>query len=460
MHSGLSLSRPPAPADPATPHAAHAGTTRECPDCGLFLNLPRLPRRTVARCPRCAAVLRHSRIDPLVRPLALALTGLALMLLAADLPFMTLSVYGVEHETHLISGPVALEYYGMAELGVVILAFTLIAPTARLLAIAYVLAALRTPRPPPHLALVFRWVAWLRPWAMVEVFLLGVFVAYTKLVDLAHVDVGGACYAMAGLMLVMAATDSVLDSQAVWEALPPRGEIAPIPPNPVQPDAALTGPDRLPMLGCHTCGLVSPASHEHCVRCGSLLRARKPHSLSRTWALLAAAACLYIPANILPVLTLVRLDRGEPSTILGGAVQLLDAGMWPLALLVFVASITVPVLKIVSLTFMLLTTQSGSAWRLRERTVLYRVVEFIGRWSMIDVFMISILTALVHLGFFAQVYPNAGVLAFCAVVILTMLAAASFDPRLMWDAAAQRRPQAAPAHSKTVRAGPLHEGAV
>ncbi len=141
------------------------------------------------------------------------------------------------------------------------------------------------------------------------------------------------------------------------------------------------------------------------------------------------------------MLTLTRLGQGEPSTILGGALELLAAGMWPLALLVFVASITVPVLKIASLSLMLLTTRAGSAWWLRGRTKLYRLVEFIGRWSMIDVFMISILAALVQMGFFATVYPGPGVLAFCAVVILTMLAASSFDPRLMWDAAAAGRQQ-------------------
>jgi paraquat-inducible protein A len=140
---------------------------------------------------------------------------------------------------------------------------------------------------------------------------------------------------------------------------------------------------------------------------------------------------------------------------LGGVRQLIEAQMWPLALLVFFASITVPVLKIAGLTLMLVTTQRRSAWRLRERTRLYRIVDFIGRWSMIDVFMISILTALVRLGVIASVYPGPGVLAFCAVVILTMLAAACFDPRLMWDAAESRlKAAAAPAAVAAPAAAP------
>jgi paraquat-inducible protein A len=144
---------------------------------------------------------------------------------------------------------------------------------------------------------------------------------------------------------------------------------------------------------------------------------------------------LYIPANILPVMTVVRLGRGEPDTILSGVWALAAAGMWPLALLVFFASITVPVLKLAALAWLVLSTRAGSAARLRERTRLFRIVDAIGRWSMIDVFMVAILTAIVRLGALASVTPGPGVVAFCAVVMLTMVAAECFDPRLMWDRA-------------------------
>lgn len=154
---------------------------------------------------------------------------------------------------------------------------------------------------------------------------------------------------------------------------------------------------------------------------------------------MAAAAALYVPANLLPVLTLVSFGRGAPSTILGGVMELAAAGDWPLAALVFFASITVPLLKLIGLTVMLVSIRRRAQTRLRERTVLYRIVDAIGRWSMIDVFVVSILTALVRMGFLASVYPGPGVLAFCGVVILTILAAMSFDARLMWDAAERRR---------------------
>jgi paraquat-inducible protein A len=192
-------------------------------------------------------------------------------------------------------------------------------------------------------------------------------------------------------------------------------------------------------MGCDTCGLVSRAAEgSQCPRCGFTLNHRKRDSIARTWALSLAALILYIPANVYPVLTVIQLGAGHPSTILGGVLELLEAGMWPLAALVFFASVAVPVLKLVGLTILLISTQRGDRRRLRDRTILYRVVEAVGRWSMIDIFMESILVALVQFGSVVTINPGAGAIGFASVVILTMLAARNFDPRLMWDRAADR----------------------
>ncbi|HYQ91116.1 MAG TPA: paraquat-inducible protein A [Candidatus Competibacteraceae bacterium] len=160
---------------------------------------------------------------------------------------------------------------------------------------------------------------------------------------------------------------------------------------------------------------------------------RKPDSVARTWALTLTAAILYIPANVFPVMTVVSMGRKEPDTILSGVEALIAADMWPIALLVFFASITVPMLKLISLTYLLLSVQRKSRWRPRDRTVLYRITEAVGRWSMIDIFMISILVALVRLGNIATFEASPGAIAFAAVVVITMFAAMSFDPRLIWD---------------------------
>ena len=201
--------------------------------------------------------------------------------------------------------------------------------------------------------------------------------------------------------------------------------------------------DGTRVIACHGCELVLACDDagpnvlegDRCPRCHTSLLRRKPDSLRRTAVYLIGAAILYLPANVLPVLTLTRLGQGQPSTILAGVEELYNGGMLPLALLVFFASITVPCLKVVSLAAMIWMTHRGSSSLLLDRTRLFRIVDFIGRWSMIDVFMISILVALVRFGFLANVVADPGCVAFALVVILTIFAANSFDPRLMWDAA-------------------------
>ncbi|MBF0438331.1 MAG: paraquat-inducible protein A [Magnetococcales bacterium] len=189
-------------------------------------------------------------------------------------------------------------------------------------------------------------------------------------------------------------------------------------------------------IGCHVCGLTIPKQAvdlRSCPRCQAAMHSRKPKSLSRTWALLLTAVILYIPANVYPVMTVIKMGRGEPDTILSGVKHLIESGMWPLALLVFVASIVVPVMKIGVLSYLVLSVQRRSKWRALDRTMLYRLLEAFGHWSMVDIFLVSILIALVDFGSIATIKPGIGASFFAAVVVLTLLAAHSFDPRLIWD---------------------------
>ena len=195
---------------------------------------------------------------------------------------------------------------------------------------------------------------------------------------------------------------------------------------------------------CHDCGLLGrlpgPAAHgARCARCGAELHLRKPRSLERTWALVIAAAVCYVPANVLPVMNVTSFGEVASDTIFSGVVYFLTHGMWPLALVVFVASIFVPVLKLAILTFLLISVERGSSWRPVERTRLYRITEAIGRWSMVDIFAITILVALVRLGNLASIDAGPGAVFFGAVVVITMLAAESFDPRLIWDRSEARK---------------------
>lgn len=189
---------------------------------------------------------------------------------------------------------------------------------------------------------------------------------------------------------------------------------------------------------CHDCRLLSQlsgaAAHGvRCARCGAALHLRKPRSIERTWALLISAAICYVPANLLPIMTVTSLGKEQSDTIMSGVIFLLVHGMWPLAAIVFTASVVVPLAKLVSLSFLCISVQRHSRWRPRERTRMYRITEAVGRWSMVDIYVVTILVALVHLGAIATIEARAGAVFFGAVVVLTMLAAESFDPRLIWD---------------------------
>ena len=177
----------------------------------------------------------------------------------------------------------------------------------------------------------------------------------------------------------------------------------------------------------------SDTDEQLCTRCGALIHARRPNSLTRTWALLITAAILYIPANLLPIMTVSSLGQGDPSTIMSGVIQLVQHGMFPIAAVVFIASILVPTFKLVGIGLLLFSVQRHQPLSAQQRIVMYRFIEFIGRWSMLDIFVIAILVALVNFGRLASIEANLGAAAFASVVILTMLAAVTFDPRLIWD---------------------------
>ena len=187
---------------------------------------------------------------------------------------------------------------------------------------------------------------------------------------------------------------------------------------------------------CRDCATLARAGSgsECCPRCGAELRFRKPYSLSRTWAFLIAALVLYVPANMLPVMHTEWLSGAQDDTILTGVAYLWNTGSWPLALVVFVASVGVPLLKLVTLSALAVSVQLRSKWKPRVRARLYRVLELIGRWSMLDIYVTAILVALVQAKTLAKIDAAPGALAFAGVVVLTMAATMSFDPRLIWDA--------------------------
>lgn len=195
------------------------------------------------------------------------------------------------------------------------------------------------------------------------------------------------------------------------------------------------------LISCHHCEFVSRresgSPHNQsiiCPRCDAELHTRTPNSLAKTTALLLAAIFMYIPANILPIMNVTYLGTGQSDTIIQGVLHLIEEGMWPLALIVFVASIIVPLLKLTVMAGLIISVKMRSHWCPAQRTRLFHITEFVGRWSMVDIFVLAILVALVQFGNLASVDAGLGALSFALVVILTMFAAHCFDPRLIWDA--------------------------
>lgn len=413
-----------------------------CHECDLLQRQVALPRGGMARCPRCGAELYRDRPDSLNRALAFALAALVLFATANAFPIVGLNVSGDVVQTTLIGGVRVLYRDGMWSLAGLVLVTTILMPLLEILAILYLLVPLRLNGTPRRPEAAFRGLHLARTWGMTEVLILGILVALVKLVHLASVVPGVALWAFGATMVALAATAAAFDQAEVRSHI----GVGRAPQGADDEDVRGSGPAttaaRAGLLVCHGCGLLlKRAAHGHdegCPRCGAHVHVRTPNSIPRTWAFLMAAMVLYIPANVLPVMDTSSLFGAQSDTILSGVVYLWTSGSWPLAVVVFVASIAVPLLKILALGFLVVAAQKRARWMLVERARIYRLVEFVGRWSMLDIYVITILVALVQFSALATIKAGPAAIAFGAVVVLTIVAARSFDPRLTWDAVEKR----------------------
>lgn len=302
--------------------------------------------------------------------------------------------------------------------------FVVAFPALELGALLYVSAGLLRGRRVPGFHLLLRVVQGARHWAMTEVLMIGILVTAIKMTSLARVIPHPGLFAF-GALTILCAVALRYEPRALW-ALGER--IDPVRRAPVE-----TGSGQ--PVACHACGLLNDGACDgrHCRRCGAVLHRRIPNSITWTWALLAAAAMLYVPANILPVMYTESIGGTGGDTIMSGVVLFWETGSPGLAIVIFVASVLVPVSKLVALAVLAGTAQWGSRWAPAGRTRVYRMVEFIGRWSMLDIFVVTLTVALVRFQTLAVITAGPGALAFGCVVILTMIASSRFDPRLIWD---------------------------
>ncbi len=382
----------------------------------------------MASCSQCGFALYRQSAVSLQGWIALVLGALVVFAIANWFPIASLSAQGLVVRVTLADALLLTWQQGHVLVAIMTGLFGLVFPLGQILFLLWALMALRAGRLPDDFHYGLRVLRAISVWSMIPVLLLGVLVAIVKLAGMAAVNVEPGLWAFAVLSAMMTMLSRV-SAHRLWRYAEDRG-LAPVSGELLEPaDTA---------ANCLECGYVQPwHPHRHekpsCGRCGAALHWRKPEPLARVWALVIAAAILYIPANILPVMY-VRLPTGVSShTILGGVVELWRLGSWDLAVIVFVASVVVPMTKLFALAVLMVKRQWKGVAVQRQRTRLYELVEFIGQWSMLDVFVVILLSAMANFPGVSQITAGAGAASFGMVVVLTMFAAHSFDPRMGWD---------------------------
>lgn len=395
-----------------------------CHECGELQTTVSISPEYQPTCHNCGVPLHIGSGEWIEKACALAVTGLILFIISNVFPLLALEVGGFRQEATLMSGVFALLERDQWLLSALVFTTIFLFPLLELLALMYLLLPYRAQRKLPGQIPILRWLILSRPWSMLEIFLLGVLVTSVKLKDMAILIPGPAMYSFFALVMVLILIYITIDRRKLWGWL--------------YPNNCYTSDGDEALYDCKICEAVVGESivdkQKQCPRCTSDLHKRIPHSLEKTSALLLAALILYLPANLLPMMTYNSLGEQHRDTIFSGVVKLIADGMWGIAIVVFVASIVVPIAKFVVLIYLIWSAKKGFTSGAKQKATLYRITEFIGRWSMVDVFVVTLLVALVQFGFIGNVEPGGAIIAFGAVVVLTMLAAETFDPRLLWDA--------------------------
>lgn len=396
-----------------------------CHHCGQLHVKPQLQERERASCVRCGTVLLQKGRLNVSAWLALSVAALWVFLIANLMPVATLSSAGMSRSATFLQSVSVTWDQGFALVALMCLMVGFLIPLLQLLLQTWVLFFLYLKKYPVGLR-TFARLLWLcKPWSMIPVFMLGVLVAVVKLAGMASLEPEAGLWAFAVLTLLLTLLNK-LNSRKLWQLAQEQGVAHDVPVNLHAGQYA---------LACEVCSQItmSDLSAGRCCRCNAIVHYRKPKHKSRTLALLAAAIVFYVPANLYPIMAIDAFLGSSKHTILGGVLQLWELGSWDLALIVFVASVVVPISKIVIMLVLYINDKSGSHAIQQQHTRLYQIVEYIGQWSMLDVFVVILLGALANFGALMSVMPGQGATAFGLVVIFTMLAAHSFDIREGWD---------------------------
>ena len=406
--------------------AVHAGQKDWliCHECGELQKSVEVSPEYQVVCFNCGNVLHVGHGRWLDTASALAVTAFILLIACNILPFLTLEVGPHSQTATILDGVWALierEHWLLA--GAVFTTIFLF-PLFEVFAFLYVLIPYKLNKRLRGQTTVLHWLIQVQSWSMLEVFMLSVVVTSVKLADMAVLVLEPGAYLFFTLVAVLLLAYFKMDRRMLWSWM--------------NQNNYFSRDENEPLYDCRVCHAMVGESlvngRNQCPRCYAHLHKRIPHSMQKTTALVIAATILYIPANLLPIMTYTSLGITETDTILSGVLELMIAGLYWIALVVFVASIVVPITKLIIFYYLLAAVHFKIKPGVKHRASLYRLTEIIGRWSMVDVYVVTLLVALVQFGFIYTVEAEGAIIAFAAVVILTMIAAETFDPRLLWDA--------------------------
>ncbi len=412
-----------------------------CPDCDLLLRKIPPPQGHKTVCPRCGHILLHSCREPVTRTLALTSAALLLFLPAIYLPLLTFQKLGMRESGNLLQTILEFIHQDYYFVAVAVFCATIVFPLVKLSLLFVVTTCLKIGKYPSFLGGFFKIYCFLNEWAMLEVYLLGIMITMIKMYHSTDISFNSGFFCFTGLVLATMSASLTICKESFWALIESRGQSGLQQYQKTVHSLSFSLGETAAshnLILCRHCGKLLPApphnsGNSRCDRCGAKLHMRTPASISKTWALVITAVLLVFPANLLPIMHLEFLGVPSKSTILDGIRQFFQDGSYFIAIIILTASILIPLFKIIGLSIVLLTVNRRRRRFLRQKTIMFRFIEFIGRWSMLDIFVIALLGFFINFGFLTSIETAPAATYFCLVVISTMLATLTFDPRLMWD---------------------------
>jgi paraquat-inducible protein A len=415
-----------------------------CPYCDYLLASVDLPEGQTSRCPRCGAVIDKGVGNALQKSIALSSAGLILFFPAVLLPIMTFSIAGLQSTGNVIDAILGLFANDYFFVGCMVLLVSLVFPFLKLGLLFITSCSLFLRRGNRPVIILFRMYKHLSEWGMVEVYMLGILVSIIKMYQMTRIDYDAGFFCFAALVVLTVWSSAVVDEKLFWDMLggsveDPAGMAAGEGQDSKCAVAEGTTAREAGLVRCLDCGKLSVAvavqkdEVQRCPRCRAILHARKTGSINKTWALVLTAGVLYLPANIYPMMRIEFMGSPDDSTILDGIIYFFNTGEFLIGAIILTASVLVPLFKIVGIIVILVSIQYNLHGWLRHKTKMFRFIEFIGRWSFLDVFVVALLGAMVRFGALTTITADSAAPFFTAVVVSTMFAALAFDPRILWD---------------------------